>query len=232
MWRLGLDTIGLGIVLVTLVTLMFAVLILQRQRTQKTIAVWLAAGLVGILLGSAGTLGALRVMGARQLAAAPPDESASETAAASAAMPTPGGGAGEMRAGMRGGPGGGMGGMGGVPNPKRELTTLVRKVDLLTGRIGIDLNQEQGASLAAALADVEKAEELTDDDAKAKHEAILALLDEGQKSQLDAIGLPRPPRGSGGGPGGRIGRRPRRPCRKSSRGSVPSGRRATSLGSL
>lgn len=103
---------------------------------------------------------------------------------------------------MRGGPGGGMGGMGGVPNPKRELTTLVRKVDLLTGRIGIDLNQEQGASLAAALADVEKAEELTDDDAKAKHEAILALLDEGQKSQLDAIGLPRPPRGSGGGPGG------------------------------
>ncbi len=66
MWRLGLDTVGLGIVMIMLVSLMFAVLILQRQRSQKTIAVWLAASLIGILLGSAGTLGALRLSGYRQ----------------------------------------------------------------------------------------------------------------------------------------------------------------------
>nr|HPM84108.1 hypothetical protein [Candidatus Anammoximicrobium sp.] len=67
MWRLGLDTVGLGIVLIMLVALMFAVLVLQRQRTGKTVVVWLAAGLIGILLGAAGSLGALRLMGARQV---------------------------------------------------------------------------------------------------------------------------------------------------------------------
>ncbi len=212
MWRLGLDTIGLGIVLMMLVTLMFAVLILQRQRTQKTIAVWLAAGLIGILLGSAGTLGALRLMGSRQMVVGPSSGSPGGDAASPAGMPAMGGSMGGMGAGMGGmggmggGPGGGMGGMGGGSNPKRDLTTLVRKMDLLTGEIGIQLNQEQGASLAAALADVEKAEALSDDDAKAKHDAILALLDDAQKPQLDAIGLPRPQRGAGGGgPGGSAG---------------------------
>ena len=209
MWRLGLDTIGVGIVLIMLVTLMFAVLMLQRQRTQKTIAVWLAAGLIGILLGSAGTLGALRLMGSRQVALSPPAGSLGGDAASPAGMPAPGGSMGGMGAGMGGmggGPGGGMGGMGGGSNPKRDLTTLVRKMDLLTGEIGIQLNQEQGASLAAALADVEKAEALSDDDAKAKHEAILAVLTDAQKPQLDAIGLPRPQRGAGGGgPGGSAG---------------------------
>jgi hypothetical protein len=205
MWRLGLDTIGLGIVLVMLVTLLFAVLVLQRQRTQKTIAVWLAAGVIGILLGSAGTLGALRLMGARQVTPGQAMDAPLGDAAATAGMPAMGGSMG----GMGGGPGGmgggmgGMGGMGGGPNPKRDLTTLVRKIDLLTGEIGIKLSDEQGASLAAALADVEKAEDMTDDDAQAKHDAILALLDDAQKPQLDAIGLPRPQRGSGGGgPGG------------------------------
>jgi hypothetical protein len=209
MWRLGLDTIGLGIVLMMLVTLMFAVLILQRQRTQKTIAVWLAAGLIGILLGSAGTLGALRLMGSRQMVVGPSSGSPGGDAASPAGMPAMGGSMGGMGAGMGGmggGPGGGMGGMGGGSNPKRDLTTLVRKMDLLTGEIGIQLNQEQGASLAAALADIEKAEALSDDDAKAKHDAILALLDDAQKPQLDAIGLPRPQRGAGGGgPGGSAG---------------------------
>lgn len=209
MWRLGLDTIGLGIVLVMLVTLLFAVLILQRQRTQKTIVAWLAAGVIGILLGSAGTLGALRLMGVRHLTPGQAVDAPLGDAAAMAGMPAMGGstgGMGSAMGGMGGGPGGmggGMGGMGGGPNPKRELTTLVRKIDLLTGEIGIKLSDEQGASLAAALADVEKAEDMTDDDAQAKHDAILALLDDAQKPQLDAIGLPRPQRGSGGGgPGG------------------------------
>ena len=95
-----------------------------------------------------------------------------------------------------------MGGMGG-PNPKRDLTTLVRKIALLTGDIALKLSPEQAQGVSAALADVEKADELSDDDAKAKNDQILALLDDGQKAQLDAIGLPRPQRGAGGGsPGG------------------------------
>ena len=202
MWRLGLDTVGLGIVVIMLVALMFAVLVLQRQRTGKTVVVWLAAGLIGILLGAAVSLGALRLMGARQV---PPGASAASQGgdmAAPAVMSDAGRSMGGMGSGM-GGMGRGMGGgMGGGPNPKRELTTLVRKLDLLTGDISIKLNQEQGTSLAAALADVEKAEDMSDDDAQAKHDAILALLDDAQKPQLDAVGLPRPQRGAGGGPGG------------------------------
>jgi hypothetical protein len=78
----------------------------------------------------------------------------------------------------------------------------VRKIDLLTGDIGLKLSQEQAKSVATALADVEKADEMSDDAAKAKHDEILALLEDAQKSQLDAIGLPRPQRGAGGGSGG------------------------------
>lgn len=212
MWRLGLDTVGVGIVLIMLLSLMFAVLVLQRQRTQKTIAVWLAAGLIGILLGSAGTLGALRLSGYRQVNLSLAAASPTGDAAAPAGKSAPSGSMGGMGAGM-GGMGVGMGGgMGGGPNPKRDLTTLVRKIDLLTSEIGIKLNQEQGASLAAALADVEKAQEMSDDDAKAKQDAIMALLDDAQKSQLDAIGLPRPPRGPGGGsPGGPAKQAPANP---------------------
>ena len=204
MWRLGLDTIGLGIVLIMLVSLLIAVVVLQRQRTQKTISVWLFAGLIGILLGGAGTLGALRLIGLKQ---------ASLNVAAASAMGDAGAPAGKSApSGSMGGMGAGMGGMGGGPNPKRDLTTLVRKIDLLTSEIGIKLNPEKGASLAAALADVEKAEDLSDDDAKGKHDAILALLDDGQKSQLDAIGLPRPQRGAGGGsPGGPAKQAPANP---------------------
>ena len=101
--------------------------------------------------------------------------------------------------------GGGMmgGGMGG-PNPKRDLTTLVRKLSLLTGKIQITLTAEQAASVTTALADIETSEKMSDDDAKAKYDALMALLDDDQKSTLDAIGLPRPrgPGGFGGGMGG------------------------------
>ena len=204
MWRIGLDTIGLGIVIVMLVTLMFAVLIMQRQRSQKTIVLWLGAGFVGLLLGSAVTLGALRLSGynqASKLAAA----SAAGGEAASASSPSGSMGA-SMGSGMGGSGmgGGGMGGGGmGGPNPKRDLTVLVRKIDLLTGDIGLKLSPEQSKSVSTALADVEKADEMSDEDAQAKHDEILALFDDGQKSQLDGVGLPRPQRGAGGGgPGG------------------------------
>jgi hypothetical protein len=199
MYRIGLDTVGLGIVVVTLVSLMFAVLVMQRQRSGKTIAIWLAAGFVGILLGSALTLGALRFSGFRKmdsLMATSVPGSLDEGPPALVSTGDMGPAVGGSERGMGGSPGGGMGG----PNPKRELTTLVRKIALLTGDVGIKLSSEQAQSLSAVLVDVESAQEISDDDAKAKHDEILALLDDAQKSQLDTVGLPRPPRGAGGGP--------------------------------
>ncbi|MHB9079894.1 MAG: hypothetical protein ACYC3X_20635 [Pirellulaceae bacterium] len=215
MWRLSLDTIGIGILLVMLLTLMFAVLISQRQRNQKTIGIWMGSVLIGLLLGSALTLGALRLGGYR-----PPQGNAMSVPgggpAASASAPSGGMGGGMMGGGMGGGMmgggmgggmmGGGMGGgmmgggMGG-PSPKRDLTTLVRKLELLTGKIGITLTAEQSASVNTALADIETAEKMSDEVAKSKLDTLMALLDNDQKSALDAIGLPRPQRGAGG-PGG------------------------------
>jgi hypothetical protein len=50
--------------------------------------------------------------------------------------------------------------------------------------------------------DIEKTATMTDDDATAKYEALMAVLADDQKSLLETIGLPRPPRAPGGGADG------------------------------
>jgi hypothetical protein len=123
----------------------------------------------------------------------------------------PGPGMGGGMKGMGGGMSGmsGMGGMkgmpgmgGGGPRPKRDLTTLVQKLDLLTGDIGITLTAEQATVVNDCLRDVEKPAKMSDDQAKAKHDQLMAMLNETQKARLDAIGLPRPARGGMPGMGG------------------------------
>ena len=94
--------------------------------------------------------------------------------------------------------GGGMGG----PAPKRQLSTLVRKLELLTGDIEIELTAEQAARIDQLLAELSSAETMTDDEAKQKHDELLALLTEEQKEKEQAVGLPM---GGGGGGGGRGG---------------------------
>ena len=170
-------------------SLLAAVLLLQAPRSGKTVVVWLLSGLVGILLGSTLPLAACYLTGYRIALSRSGEIPAA--AAAGAGGPPP------------------MGGMGGPPepSPKRDLSNVVRKLALLTGDVGIALSEEQAASLTSCLADVEKAETMSDDDAQAKHDEILALLDEDQKSRLEAVGLPgRRPGGPGGmggpGPGG------------------------------
>jgi hypothetical protein len=202
-----LDTIGLGIVVVMLVALMFAVLMLQRQRSQKTISIWFGSVVVGLLLGSALTLGLLRLGVLRQFqAGAAGFPIATFVEVSDTPSPDDGGG---MGSGGMGGGGMGSGGMGGGgmggPNPKRDLTTLVRKLDLLTGDIKITLTAEQSDAVTTALADIEETEEMSDEDAEAKYDVLLAQLDDDQRSRLDAIGLPRPQRGSGGPGGGSDG---------------------------
>ena len=190
---LSLDALGIGIVVVMLASLMLALLMQQRQRSQKSMGIGIGSLLIGLLLGSALTLGGLRLLGGRFV---PGFGSGIPEASSSVSMeePSPSGG-------MGGGPGGGMGGGPGGPNPQRDLTTLVRKLDLLTGDIKITMSAEQCVSVAAALEGIETAEVLSDEDAQAKHDALLASLDDSQRSLLDAIGLPRPPRGSGGAGG-------------------------------
>lgn len=208
----GIHAISAYLLAIGLLTLLVAILVWQTHRSGKTIIVWLAAGVVGILLGSAGSYGLMRVRG-YEVTKAPTAVTAvvpvgGEAGEAAEATGGPGGG---MGSGMGSGGGGGMGGgmFGGPrpPRPKRDLTTLVRELALLTGDVAVTLSDEQAKSLCACLADVESADTMSDDDAQAKHDEILALLDDDQKSRLDAISLPRGrPGGSGGsgrgGPGG------------------------------
>ena len=192
----GIDPISSYILVAALLTLLVAVLVWHTRGSRKTIVVWLAAGLVGILLGSVASFAIVHLAdyGLVKVVRLPEDmEDEHPMEDMGGGMPGSGGTPG-MGAGMSGGPR--------QPRPKRDLTTLVRKLELLTGDVAIALSAEQAAALCSSLADVEKAESMSDDDAKAKHEEILTLLDEDQESRLDAVSLPRTSRRGGpGGPG-------------------------------
>jgi len=196
----GIHAISAYLLALGLLTLLVAILVWQTHRSGKTIIVWLAAGVVGVLLGSAGSYGLMRVRG-YEVTKAPTAitevvPAGDEAGEAEEATGGPGGG---MGSGGGGGMGGGMFGGPRPPRPKRDLTTLVRELELLTGDVAITLSDEQAKSLCACLADIESPETMSDDDAQAKHDEILALLDDDQKSRLNAISLPR---GRPGWPGG------------------------------
>ncbi len=109
----------------------------------------------------------------------------------------PGGGKGGM-GGMGGGKGGGKGGFG--PNPKVQLARLVDKLDVLTKKsLHVQLSPEQKQQVQKILADVDSKDDLTDDEAKAKLDELLKVL-EGQKDTLTAAGYQWPGGGGGGGP--------------------------------
>jgi hypothetical protein len=102
-----------------------------------------------------------------------------------------------------GGMGGGMmGGMGGGPRPKQQLTTLVRKLELLTGDIALTLTEEQRQAIAKQLDEFSELKTLTDEEAEKKYNELLALFDETQKAKQEAVGLPFRRGGGGGGFGG------------------------------
>ncbi len=189
---LPLDTIGLGIVLVMLLSLMFALLMQQRERSQKTMALWLGSLVIGALFGSAGTLGVLRLRGVQHVVHVPAEPAMDDSFFMADASDPDGerdGASTEEESRRRA-----LGG----PNPPRDLTTLVRKLDLLTGDIAIVLTAEQSALVTRELADIETADALADEDAQVKIDAVMAQLNEDQQARLDAIGLPRGPRGGEG----------------------------------
>lgn len=190
---------GAYVLVVGLASVFVLILLLQKQRGGREVSLWLFSGLVGALLGAAGGFAVVTYLGLelhrKQTNLDLPDNQlqASEDLG--------------MMAGMGGGPGGpaGGGGFGGprsIP-PKRQLTTLVRKLELLTGDIALTLSQDQAAAVLEILAEAEAAETMTEDEAQKKYDALLAVFNEEQTAKQEKIRLPRSPRGGmGGGPRG------------------------------
>ena len=216
---LSYTTMGTYVLVVTLATVFVIILVARQQRAEKDLAIWFISGLVGILLGAAGAAAVVQTLGYDIVKSysdplegdlgGDSEEGMDEGGGMGmGGMGGPGGGMGGPGGGM-GGPGGGMGGPGGGmgggrgPSPKRQLTMLVRKVDLLTGDVAMNLTDEQGTALAEILGKIKSQETMTDDDASALNEEILTVFDDDQKAKQEAISLPRGPRGGrGGGPGG------------------------------
>jgi hypothetical protein len=99
--------------------------------------------------------------------------------------------------------------MDGPGGAKYELAALVRNIELLTGDIALTLTAAQATAVNDYLRGVEAPAKMSNDDAKARHDNLLALLNDDQKARLESIGFPRPgawANGSGGmiGMGGRM----------------------------
>ena len=194
-----------------LLVVFLLVWLVHRQRTGQGFNLWLASGVVGILLGSVGSYAIVSAAGfivVKHPQIVP--QSAGVITQPMVGLPAGGGGGGAPAGGMGGGAGmggGGMGagGMGGGPNPKRDLTTLVRKLNLLTDDVGIKLSSEQTTALLKGLSGVDGAEKFSDDDAKKIYDELFAVLGDEQKAKLDAVGLPFGGRGGPGGGGGGAG---------------------------
>jgi hypothetical protein len=177
----GLDAVNSYFVVVAMAALLVAVLVWQPHRSQRTVVVWLASGVVGVVLGSAASYAGMRLAGYEVTKALP------SSPATNAAAFTPSGM--EGMASMKGMP---EMGESGCPMAKGYLKTIVQKLDLLTGDVGITLTAEQAASVSDCLRDVETPAKMSNGDAKAKYHQLLNLLNANQKARLAAIGLPQP----------------------------------------
>jgi hypothetical protein len=125
-------------------------------------------------------------------------------------MGGPGGGGGRPGAGP-GGPGGMMMGMGGMgagrgmqgPPVRAQLANLVSKLDVLTNKdkpLLIELTVEQKQKVKEQLQGLADMEEVKDEEAKKRLDALLEILKD-KKDTLEAVGY-RWPAGQGGGQGG------------------------------
>jgi len=195
---LNLDVISIYILTLALLALVFGVFVNNRQKNGKSLSLWLASTVLGLLLGAAGALATCYWMGyevveklelpdLEGIALDDPDDEESMT---------PGGG----------GNGGGNARRGsGRQVPARfQLMMLVRKLELLTGDVAIKLSVEQAGQVHALLKEIESAETLSDEDAQEKHDALLALMEDGQQAKTAAVSIPFR-RGSSGNSGGRTG---------------------------
>ncbi len=104
---------------------------------------------------------------------------------------------GKMGMGAPGGPGAGApkGGMGRGPNPKLQLASLVAKLDLVTGNLPtIQLTGEQRKKVQEQLQGLDAADELSDDEAKKRLDALLEVLKD-HRQTLELVGYRWPSQG-------------------------------------
>ena len=167
----------------------------------KNIPVALVTGILGLGLGIGGGIVLANFIEKEQKADADPDPDGNlKSMKGPPGMgPMPGGKG--MPGGGKGAPkGDGAGGGRGGPGPKAQLTTLVTKLDVLTRKpLAVDLTPEQKKQVQEQLAGIDANDALSDDDAKAKLDAILKLV-EGHKATLEAAGFRWPTAGAGGMP--------------------------------
>jgi len=161
----------------------------QKSFIQRPMPMWLAATIIGAVLGGGATFQVMRAVGYDL-----PDLNATAVTNAPSMMPTMGGGMGGMM-------GGGMMGGGGA-REKRSLTALVGKLELLSKGLQFELDPGQAPKIAAKLAELDQAEKMTNEEAKAHLDAIEEVLTEEQKATLAAIDLPRGGPSGGRGMGG------------------------------
>jgi hypothetical protein len=208
MWTL--DVFGSFVLIAALATVLLLSLIARSQRAKSDLPIWLVSTLGGMLLGAGLYNGYFSMQGYEVMS--PQEirilaEQGGSKMSSPIPMPTPPGGAdsgpgaGPSGPPGPGGPSGPAGGMvGRTPTPKRQLSTLVRKLELLTGDIAIRLSPAQAETLGKTLVAVQAKDKMTDDEAKAAYDELLAVLDDRQQSQQDSISLPF--RRGAGGPGG------------------------------
>lgn len=199
-------TLGTYAACVGLFCIIMLVFLVAKQKSPKAFNVWLASGVTGVLLGATGLIAAAQLMGYewhKSAGARGVQPGSVEPINVGGAGPGPGGP-------MGGGAGGkGPGGGGGFqPSPTRDLATLVRKLDLLTGDIAITLTQEQKAKLKPLLAGIQAKEQISDEAAPDMLKELKAVLSEAQQAALEKVGLPRTPGGPRGGGAGSMGGNP------------------------
>jgi hypothetical protein len=161
--------------------------------SSKGVPGWFASGLLGLIIGAGGTLLAVYEgpLGNYKNGMLKPDPSAPPPA-----PPMMGGG---------GGGAGGGGGGGAAAAGKRTLTTLVGKLELLSRpdlNLHIQLDAEQSKAIAEKLAEFEKAESMSGEQAGENATALESLLTDAQKAIIASIGLPQNRPAGGGGAGG------------------------------
>jgi hypothetical protein len=102
--------------------------------------------------------------------------------------------------GPMGGPPGGPGGRGQGPSAKTQLATLVAKLDQLTQKpLAVNLTEGQRAKVREQLKGLGDADDLSDEDAKTRLDALLDVVKD-QKDTLQAAGYRWPGEQGGGRP--------------------------------
>ncbi|MFP6604588.1 MAG: hypothetical protein VB862_18800 [Pirellulaceae bacterium] len=196
---LNLDVISIYILTLALLALVFGVFVNNRQKNGKTLSLWLASTILGLLLGATGALGACYWLGyevVEKLQLPDPESIALNDPDAEESMASGGGGPGGAERASRGGSAS-RGSSRQVP-ARFQLMMLVRKLELLTGDVAIKLSDEQASQVHALLKEIEAAETLSDEDAQQKHDALLALMEDAQKAKTEAVSIPFRRSGSGG----------------------------------